>query len=166
MAARRTIQTATWRCMKGVTLRQGPEGTFACGGHVEQDVLLCDVIELLDAETFLLHGRVADLVNIAGNRTSLANLNYHLNSIEGVQDGVFMMPDDSGEAVIRLAAFVVAPKLDAEAVMSRLRQRIDAAFLPRPLYFVDELPRDPNGKVTRRTLELLAARNSPRQEKK
>ena len=116
--------------MKGVTLRQDAEGTCASGGHVEQDVLLCDVIELRDAETFLLHGRVADLVNIAGKRTSLANLNYHLNSIEGVRDGVFVVPDDRGEAVIRLTAFVVAPELSAETVMSHVapahRPRIPA----------------------------------------
>ena len=44
---------------------------------------MCDVLELIDADRFLLHGRLADLVNIAGKRSSLAYLNHQLNSIAG-----------------------------------------------------------------------------------
>ena len=36
------------------------------------DVPLSDAIELLPDGRFLLHGRHADMVNIAGKRTSLA----------------------------------------------------------------------------------------------
>ena len=100
-------------------------------------MLLSDVIELRGPDRFLLHGRNADLVNIAGKRTSLANLNYHLNSIEGVRDGVFIMPEDNGEGVTRLMALAVAPGLTSGSLMQALRQRIDAAFLPRPLRLVD-----------------------------
>jgi acyl-coenzyme A synthetase/AMP-(fatty) acid ligase len=47
----------------------------------------------------------------------------------------------------------VAPGLTSEALLAALRQRIDAAFLPRPLHFVDELPRNETGKLPRRALE-------------
>jgi acyl-coenzyme A synthetase/AMP-(fatty) acid ligase len=109
---------------------------------VEIEVLLHDVIELRGRTGFLLHGRAEDLVNIAGKRTSLASLNYHLNSITGVRDGVFVMPEQEDGAVTRLTAFVVAPGLTRETVMNALRQRIDAAFLPRPLCLVESLPRN------------------------
>ena len=105
------------------------------GGHVELEVPLADVIELRGPGRFLLHGRTADLVNIAGKRTSLAHLNYHLNSIE--------------------TASVVAPGLSSEALMSALRQRIDGAFLPRPLHFVGALPRNEAGKLPRQALDEL-----------
>ncbi len=98
-------------------------------------------------------GRAYGEMNIAGKRTSLAHLNYHLNSIEGVRDGVFVAPEQEGEAVTRLTAYVVAPGLSGEALMSALRQRIDAAFLPRPLHFVDALPRNETGKLPRRALD-------------
>jgi acyl-coenzyme A synthetase/AMP-(fatty) acid ligase len=160
LATRRTVQCAEWRALPGVRLYQDEKGTWATGGHVESAVLLNDVIELRDAQTFLLHGRVADLVNIAGKRTSLANLNYHLNSIEGVVDGVFLMPEEEGEAVTRLMALVVAPGLSSETVTEALRQRIDAAFLPRPLCFVDELPRNATGKLPRGELTQLFARSA------
>jgi acyl-coenzyme A synthetase/AMP-(fatty) acid ligase len=92
-------------------------------------------------------------VNIAGKRTSLAHLNYHLNSIPGVRDGAFVVPEQEGEAVTRLTAYVVAPGLTSEALLRALRQRIDAAFLPRPLHFVEALPRNETGKLPRRALE-------------
>jgi acyl-coenzyme A synthetase/AMP-(fatty) acid ligase len=153
IASRRTVESNEWCAMKRVTMRADGNGAWVKGGHVETEVLLADVIELRGRGRFLLHGRTADLVNIAGKRTSLAHLNYHLNSIEGVRDGVFVVPEQAGEAVTRLIAYVVAPGLTPEALLSALRQRIDAAFLPRPLRFVETLPRNETGKLPRRALE-------------
>jgi acyl-coenzyme A synthetase/AMP-(fatty) acid ligase len=116
-----------------------------------------DVVELEDAYTFVLHGRSADLINIAGKRTSLAYLDQQLASIEGVEDGVFFMPDEMADRITRLTAFAVAPSLSREALLSALRQRIDPAFLPRPLYFVRALPRNETGKLPRDALVRLAA---------
>ena len=155
VATRRTVGTAEWRTFPGIALRQDQHGTWARGGHVEADTLLADVIELRDATRFLLHGRTADLVNIAGKRTSLANLNYHLNSIAGVVDGVFVVPAGDDDSVTRLTAFVVAPGVTSDAITNALRQRIDAVFLPRPLCLVDALPRNTTGKLPREALNQL-----------
>ena len=155
VATRRTVETVEWHALPGVRLRQDEHGTWVCGGHVETAVLLHDVIELRGHTRFLLHGRTAELVNIAGKRTSLASLNYHLNSIAGVRDGVFVMPEQADEAVTRLTAFVVAPELTSDTVMNALRQRIDPAFLPRPLCMVASLPRDDTGKLPRHALRRL-----------
>jgi acyl-coenzyme A synthetase/AMP-(fatty) acid ligase len=157
VATRRTVETDVWRALPGVTLRTDNKGTWVRGAHVETEVLLADVIELRGRTRFLLHGRTADLVNIAGKRTSLAQLNYHLNSIEGVLDGVFVAPEEEGEAVERLMAFVVAPGHTIETLMNALRQRIEAAFLPRPLCIVDALPRSATGKLRRQSLNQIAA---------
>jgi len=155
LAVRRTAQSAEWRCLDGVALRQDEHGTWASGEAVETQTLLQDFIELSSPDRFLLHGRMADLVNIAGKRTSLAYLNHQLNSIEGVRDAVFVMPEEDGERVSRLVAFVVAPDLTLEAILGALRQRIDAAFLPRPLLFVSALPRNTLGKLPRDALLRL-----------
>ncbi len=155
VASRRTVATVEWRTLPGVHLRQDQDKTWVNGGHVEAETLLHDVIELRGHTSFVLHGRTADLVNIAGKRTSLASLNYHLNSIAGVRDGVFVMPEHEDGAVTRLTAFVVAPGLSNETVMNALRQRIDAAFLPRPLCLVESLPRNDTGKLPRQALRRL-----------
>lgn len=157
IASRRTIETGEWRAMRNVALRTDGKGTWVKGGHVESEILLADVVELRGRAKFLLHGRTADLVNIAGKRTSLAHLNYHLNAIEGVLDGVFITPEEEGEAVARLMAFVVAPGHTSETLMNALRQRIDAAFLPRPLCIVDALPRSATGKLPRQSLNQITA---------
>jgi len=148
VATRRTVESPEWRTFPGLALRQDAQGTWVGGGHVGAEILLSDVIEQRGRDRFLLHGRIADLVNIAGKRTSLAHLNYHLNSIAGVRDGAFVVPEDDGNGVVtRLVAFVVAPGLGREALLQALRQRIDDAFLPRPLCFVDSLPRNDTGKL-------------------
>ena len=152
LATRRTASGEDWQCFDGITLRQDGCGTWAQGDAVGDETLLNDVIELADATHFTLHGRTADLINIAGKRSSLAHLNFHLNSIPGVIDGAFVLP--GGEAS-RLMAFVVAPGLSAEKITAALRQHIDPAFLPRPLHLVDALPRNELGKLPREESEKL-----------
>jgi acyl-coenzyme A synthetase/AMP-(fatty) acid ligase len=158
LATRRMLGSTQWRLMRDVSLRQDEPGTWASGGHVPGEILLADVIELIDGERFILHGRTADLVNIAGKRTSLAHLDLQLNAVDGVQDGAFLIPDEDGERVVRPMAFVVAPGRTAREIVAALQQRIDPAFLPRPLHLVEALPRNATGKVPREALLALAAR--------
>jgi acyl-coenzyme A synthetase/AMP-(fatty) acid ligase len=103
----------------------------------------------------LLHGRQADLVNIAGKRTSLAYLNFQVGEIEGVRDVAFFLPDDDENGITRLTAFVVAPDVSQVALMADMRQRLDAVFMPRPLIRLDVLPRNALGKLPRSLLQAL-----------
>ncbi len=160
VAARRTVNGPVWRCLQGFHLRQDAAGTWASGPD-EDDVLLADEIELVDRENFILQGRTADMVNVAGKRSSLGHLTRQLTAIEGVQDGVFLMPeDDATGAPVRLTAVVVAPGLGVATIMAALRDRIDAAFLPRPLHLVDALPRNALGKLPRAEILRLIAPNA------
>ena len=189
IATRRTAQRADWRLYPDIRLetrRQANAGhaadapsdktdepddatVWVSGGHIEVPVPMGDALELLDAGHFLLHGRKGDLINIAGKRTSLGYLNHQLNEISGVVDGVFFMPDEPasadattrrGEHVTRLLAFVVAPDLAAADLQRALRERIDAAFMPRPLFFVDALPRNATGKLPRDVLTALVEQHT------
>jgi acyl-coenzyme A synthetase/AMP-(fatty) acid ligase len=156
VATRRTTQGSQWHALPGVRLWRDRDGVRVGGGHVQTDVAFTDLVTLEDAHTFSLQGRSADLVNIAGKRSSVAYLNQQLLAIEGVDDGVFFLPDGPHESITRLIAFVVAPRLSRDALMSALRARIDPAFLPRPLYYVDALPRAATGKLSREALARLA----------
>lgn len=160
IALRRPTQGPEWQLWPGVTLTCAGEVTWAHGGHIEQRTRMYDVLELTAPDRFLLHGRVTDLVNIAGKRSSLAYLNHQLNSIPGVEDGAFFHLEESRAShtgVTRVAACVVAPQLDAARLLAALRERIDAAFLPRPLLFVERLPRNATGKLPQEALRSLAA---------
>lgn len=163
IATRRSTQTAEWQLLPGITLAVQGDGVYACGGHVETLTALSDVIEPAADGRFLLHGRMADLVNIAGKRHSLASLNHLLNTIPGVVDGAFYMPDETcHERIARLAACVVAPGMDAPCLLKALREHIDPVFLPRPLLFVDALPRNSTGKLPRAALQALVQAHSAR----
>ncbi|MDZ7593940.1 MAG: AMP-binding protein [Thiobacillus sp.] len=162
LASRRTTAGDEWQTLGGVRLRREGPTLWAEGGHIEHPTGLTDVIELTGdgplSTTFLLHGRHTDLVNIAGKRTSLAYLNHQLNAIPGVADGVFLLPrEDSADRIGRLAALVVAPGLTPAALTQALRARIDPVFLPRPLLFVDALPRSAAGKLPSQAAQDLLA---------
>lgn len=158
IATRRTTEGDTWHAMDGLQLRTDGATTYVSGGHVLDEVPLGDVIELHTPTRFRLCGRTADMINVAGKRTSLANLNHHLNAIPGVREGVIFLPEKTHNEAPRLAAFVVAPGLDAAAILHALRQRVDPVFLPRPLILVDVLPRNDTGKLPRAALLALYAR--------
>ena len=174
LASRRTTAGPTWELLADVQLDQADEQTHeqtnnqsdeqannltaAFGGHVEGRVGLSDIIEILDNRHFLLHGRHADVVNIAGKRTSLAYLNHQIAAIPGVVDAAFFLPDDeTPDGITRLAAFVVAPGLDNRQLIAALRQRVDPIFLPRPLVLLEKLPRNSTGKLPRTQLQTLYA---------
>jgi acyl-coenzyme A synthetase/AMP-(fatty) acid ligase len=163
LASRRTTAGPDWQTLAEVRLRREGDVVWAEGGHIDTPTRLSDEIELVDANPscFLLHGRHADLVNIAGKRTSLGYLNHQLNAIPGVRDGLFLQPEDdrgdAPESVRRLTALVVAPDLTPVALMQALRERIDPIFLPRPLLFVDALPRNAVGKLPSQVAQAFLA---------
>ena len=158
IAIRRTADTAAWRLWPGVSLSVANDQVYAQGGHIEQLTLMCDVIEITGPEEFLLHGRTADMVNVAGKRSSFGYLNTQLNAIPGVVDGAFFLREGStgSTGVARLGAVVVAPGLSVAALTEHLRQRIDPVFLPRPLLIVERLPRNATGKLPQQALQGFA----------
>lgn len=157
VATRRTTRGDAWVALPAVECRQDAEQrAWVRGGHIENEVLFSDLVDIVDDRTFLLRGRNTDMVNVAGKRTSIAYLNHELTAIDGVLDGVFLLPDTAQEVVIRLTAFVVAPGMTHAQVLNALRPRIDPAFLPRPLFLVNALPRNATGKLPREALLALA----------
>lgn len=157
IATRRSSQTDQWQLLPEISLMVKDERVYACGGHIEALTIMNDVIESITQTHFLLRGRIDDMINIAGRRHSLASLNHILNSIPGVIDGAFYMPDETlgDTTTTRLAACVVAPELDAAQLLAILRDYIAPVFLPRPLLFVDMLPRNETGKLSRAALHDL-----------
>lgn len=156
IASRLPTVSTTWQLFPGMRLAVQAQQTLVSSAQINPPLALHDIIEPITATQFLLHGRTADLINIAGKRNSLASLNHQLISIPGVIDGAFFMPDElHADCVTRLTAFVVAPTLDTPHLLTLLRARIDAVFLPRPLLFVDKLPRNATGKLPRTALQNL-----------
>ena len=139
------------------------------GGHVPSRAPLADLIEPAGDGGFALLGRQADMVNIAGKRSSLAYLTQVLLRVPGVVDGAFFVPEEPNAEITRLAAAVVAPAHTSGAILSALREHLDPVFLPRPLLMVPSLPRSdtrasglrPRGAAARGTWLMNAPLDAP-----
>ena len=158
LATRRTTETSDWTTFDGIAIHQTEALSIASGTQVEGHVHINDVLELKSERVFILHGRTADMVNVAGKSTTLDYLNHQLLSIEGVEDGAFFVQGASTEGTgntTRLAAVVVATTHTVETLQAELRRKIAAAFLPRPLKLVASLPRNGTSKLPREALLAL-----------
>jgi acyl-coenzyme A synthetase/AMP-(fatty) acid ligase len=160
-ATRWTSRGEAWRLYDAFQMTPSDEGAELRADHLPQVVSLQDSVEMLDPQHFRVLGRASDLVNIAGKRASLGDLNTRLLAIPGVRDGVIFMPDAPTDgAAVRTAAMVVAPGMTRAAIMLALRELIDPAFLPRRLLMVDALPRNETSKLPRAAVLLHFAEHA------
>jgi acyl-coenzyme A synthetase/AMP-(fatty) acid ligase len=136
-------------------MQKNERGTLASANHLPESVQLQDIVEMFDDRHFQLRGRDSDMIEIAGKRGSLQEVNRILLATPGVRDGVVFYPQQE-RSVGRLAAIVVlADGTRKEDVIANFRAHLDAAFVPRPVYVVDALPREENGKLSnKRVLEF------------
>jgi len=155
VAERRTLEGDHWRPLDGVRFVQDGTRWMAQADYLPAPVRVPDRITVEADGRFVVHGREADQINLAGHRVSLGDLNQKLLEIDGVRDGVFFLPDEGAALVTRLIACVVAPGKTVEEIQQALRMRIDPVFLPRPLLLVPRLPRNETGKLPREALLQL-----------
>lgn len=160
LAMREPVRGSEWSNLSGIVLSEQDGEVWASGEIYETPQILNDTVELISPTRFRLVDRKANMINVAGKRSSLSFLNAILCGLPGVEDGVFCVPRrGQGQDVERLAAFVVAPGLQRTEILAGLRHHLDPVFLPRPIVFVESLPRDGNGKIQARALQDLIARH-------
>lgn len=152
-ASRRSAHDDAWTPYVGVTLHPQSAGTRVEAPQLAKPATLADIVELDAHGRFRLMGRHGDLLDMAGKRASLADLNQRLLAIDGIEDGVIFQLDNADAlGVRRLAALIVAPDRTEADILAILRRAIDPVFLPRPLRKVAHLPRNLTGKLPRTAL--------------
>src|SRR5690606_15693622 len=104
--------------------------------------------------------RADGVVKIGGKRISLAEIERRLLDIPGVEDAAVWVVEVDGARGNETVALVVAPGLSPEHLRTELRRWLDPVVIPRRLRLVDALPREANGKLTRR--RLLDAFDAPK----
>jgi len=157
MAFRRTSKESDWHLFKGINLKSNKAGTLASAKHLRQQIQLQDVVELSKSGSrFRLCGRQTDMVEIAGKRGSLQEINRVLLSVKGVADGVVFLPEADSRRIPRPVALVVASSnCDKKTIVKAFRSALDDAFVPRPIHLVQSLPREENGKLPKKNVEEL-----------
>ena len=156
-ATRRPAVDMEWQLCPDFSLRIEDGKAWLNGARVTETLALADSIDMHGANRFTLLGRSGDMIKIGGKRTSLQALNAELTAITGVLDGSFLQRPAQDGKETRLCAFVVAPELATSDIIAQLRTRIDAIFLPRPIWKVASLPRDANGKLPQAALAQMLA---------
>jgi acyl-CoA synthetase (AMP-forming)/AMP-acid ligase II len=130
------LPDATARTLIGGWIHTGDAGYLDSGGYL----FICD--------------RIKDMIIVAGENVYPAEIENALTKHPAVAEAaVIGAPDERwGEAV---HAFV-ATKPDAEVtpreLMAFLRAHIAAFKIPARFYFVEQIPRNPSGKILRRVL--------------
>lgn len=157
MAVRRTAKESLWSRFNGIDFIKKGQDTEASAKHLPESVLLQDCIEFEGDNHFKLSGRTTDLIKIAGKRGSLFEINQILLRFEGIKDGIVLRPDVNATSERLCAIIVLNSEVEKEALMSFLREQLDSAFVPRPIYEVNELPRETNGKLLKSKIDTLLA---------
>ncbi len=152
LASRHTLQNEDWQLYDDFRISLRDRHCYVMADHLDEKVKLADVIRITGQNHFQLLGRHSDLINLAGKRGSLSDLNSRLNAVPGVLDGAFFDPDPPTGTTHRLAALVVAPNTVEARILAALADHIDPVFLPRPLLKVSALPRNATGKLPRDSL--------------
>jgi acyl-coenzyme A synthetase/AMP-(fatty) acid ligase len=147
VASRRTVVTDEWQMLDGVTLAGEDPAWSVQTEYLPHPARFPDRIAVTGQGRFRVLGRMEDQVNIGGHRASLGELTQRLLEVDGVQDGVFFLPDAGQAPLTRLIAVVVAPGKTHQDIRRALRLSIDPVFLPRPLLLVPRLPRNETGKL-------------------
>lgn len=115
----------------------------------------------LDEDGYLfITDRKSDMVISGGVNIYPREIENRLYEHPDIVDcAVFGVPDDQwGESLVAVVERVSGSALDADGVVAWCRDGLADYKKPRVVEFVDELPRDPNGKVVKRRLrdEYLA----------
>lgn len=156
LASRRPATDPYWTFFDCFQVALADEIVVATTELLPEPVTLADRFVEAQPGRFELLGRGSDIVKIAGKRESLAHLNLVLQAIAGIDDGLFYVPEDFGlTATGRLGALVVTDRLTAAQIRKQLTGKIDSAFLPRPIRYVDAMPRAATGKIVHADLEAL-----------
>ena len=112
-----------------------------------------DIGHLDDDGYLYITDRVSDMVLWGGVNVYPREIEEVLHTHPAVVDcTVFGIPDDRYGEVLKAVVEVRAP-VTAEEVQAHVRERLADYKVPAVVEFVDELPRDPNGKVLKRLLK-------------
>jgi malonyl-CoA/methylmalonyl-CoA synthetase len=109
----------------------------------------------LDAQGRLtLIGRSKDLIISGGYNVYPAEIEGYLNELPGVDESaVIGVPHpDFGEAVLAVVVPRAGARIDPQACMAALKQRIAGFKVPKQVIIAEQLPRNAMGKVQKALL--------------
>lgn len=122
---------------------RGPERMYATG----------DLVRLVDGALHYV-GRRDFQFKIRGYRIELGEIETVLRAMQGVQDAVLVVRDDSvgNKQMVAYVVRAAGASIDPPAMQAYLREHLPAFMVPGVFVMLDSLPQTPNGKVDRKAL--------------
>jgi len=110
-----------------------------------------DIFKINDDGLHYYLGRMDDLVKIKGERCSPQELDNALAGCDGVIEAAsFTMPDDLWGN--RMYCYVASNALTKQEVMRYCKKNLEPHMMPAAVVIVDKIPKNENGKISRRLL--------------
>jgi acyl-CoA synthetase (AMP-forming)/AMP-acid ligase II len=107
---------------------------------------------------FRIVGRVSDVINVAGKKVNPAEIEAALLAYAGVRAAaVFGLRSERRNEEVA-ACVVVEPGVAEPQLLDYCRRRLSGWQVPKRLFFVDEMPVNERGKISRRALAERFAR--------
>jgi len=173
---RQTLGTESWVPLPGVAVEREPDGgclvvtsPFVSEGDLvdakRRRFTMGDRVEILDDGSFLLLGRADRIVKVGEKRLSLPAMERDLAQHPRVDEAALIVLDRGADS--RVHAVIVLDEAGKreiraggrrqlnESLSAQLAARWDRILLPRVWRYVDELPGDAQGKVSRARLVAL-----------
>lgn len=164
-------EEVSFKAFNGVEVKQNAVGGLEVRadwtGMGDRWVETGDLVEFKTERHFVLRGRYDTVVKIAGKRVSLTEMEQRIQAIGGVESvRVFQFEDDSRQSrsalavVIAVGAAASVPTGAAKAAQvkllkQQLRGHFDLVTLPRAWRFVEEMPKNSQGKTTLHMLRRI-----------
>ena len=122
------------------------DSKLGCGSFLPDDLLE------KKGRGYCIVGRASDLINVAGKKVNPAEVEAEILKCPGVREAI-AFGRESKRRHQEVAACVVAKSELSEAeLLLHLRSRLSSWQVPRRIYFVESIPVNERGKISRREL--------------
>lgn len=131
-----------------------PDEAKLGGGHFIPDDLLAK-----EGPGYRIAGRVSDLINVAGRKVNPAEVEAALNAFPGVRAAIAFGRESALRNEEVTACVVASAEVSEAQLLDHCRRRLSGWQVPKRLFFLEELPVNERGKISRRALaERFAGR--------
>jgi O-succinylbenzoic acid--CoA ligase len=142
--------------LEGISLSVSEQGSLVidapliAGERLETN----DLVELLPSQQFRITGRIDNVINSGGIKIQVEELEQLLRPILGNSFAITSLPDSKfGEIVVLVATEPIDELILAE--------HLPPYHLPKKILLIEKLPLTETGKIERKTLKEIVAKNKP-----
>ena len=121
-------------------------------GKLGQGCFVPDDLVSVSAAGFRIVGRVSDVINVAGKKVNPAEVEALLLAFAGVREAVVFGRNSPLRNEEVVACVVAEAEVTEGALLEYCRRRLSGWQVPKRVFFVERMPVNERGKISRRAL--------------